>query len=58
MNKIQDSDPRNEIQFNSENVEVLRLDANGFHYKGETIDDAGEAYKLFTAWLRMTQESE
>lgn len=53
--KIQGIEPLNEIQFKSVNVEVLRLNADGFHYKGETIDDAGEAYKLFTDWLRMTQ---
>ena len=46
--------PSHEFRFSADN-EVLRLDKDGFHYKGETIDDAGEAYKLFTDWLRMTQ---
>lgn len=49
--------PRNEVQFKFVGVEMLRLDVHGFHYKGETIDDAGEAYKLFTTWLRKAQES-
>lgn len=31
--------------------ETLRLDKEGFHYKGETIKDAGKAHQLFMEWL-------
>jgi hypothetical protein len=34
-----------------DNEETLRLDKEGFHYKGETIKDAGEAHQLFMEWL-------
>jgi len=43
--------PSNEFRFNKESGEVLRLDERGFHYKGQTIDDAGEAYRLFMNWM-------
>lgn len=48
--------PKNEFEFMSGDDEVLRLDENGFHYKGQTIDDAGEAYRLFMDWLKKTLE--
>lgn len=50
-------EPRNEFRFFKDDTEVLRLDDNGFHYKGETIDDAGEAYELFMTWLRNSQSN-
>jgi len=31
--------------------EILKLSKDGFKYKGETIDDAGEAHKLFKSWM-------
>ena len=31
--------------------EILRLSKDGFKYKGETIDDAGEAHELFKSWM-------
>jgi len=44
------------IQFRMTGIpeEIIKLDANGFHYKGETVDDSGEAYRLFTEWLKRT----
>jgi len=48
----------NVFRFNKESGEVLRLDERGFHYKGQTIDDAGEAYRLFMNWMKNTQEQE
>ena len=30
-----------------EMTEVLRLDKDGMHYKGQVIEDAGEAHKIF-----------
>ena len=50
--------PSNEFRFNKEDKEVLRLDERGFHYKGQTIDDAGKAYRLFMEWMNKAQESE
>jgi hypothetical protein len=32
--------------------EVLRLDNEGFHYRGQLIEDAGEAHRLMVAFLR------
>lgn len=39
-------------------TEVLRLDKEGMHYKGEVIKDAGEAHKVFLSVMkRMEEES-
>ena len=39
-------------------TEVLRLDKDGMHYKGEVIKDAGEAHRIFlTVMKRMEEES-
>ena len=32
--------------------EVLRLDKDGFHYRGQFIEDAGEAHRLMVGFLR------
>lgn len=41
------------IKFNAPPTEeVLRLDKEGFHYKGEFIADAGEAHRLMVAFLK------
>lgn len=50
-------EPTNNICFHSEGSEVLRLDKDGFHYKGQTIDDAGEAHRLFIDWMKVAMES-
>jgi hypothetical protein len=33
--------------------QVLSITENGFHYKGETIEDAGEAHKAFMEVMEM-----
>ena len=39
-------------------TEVMRLDKDGMHYKGEVIKDAGEAHRIFlTVMKRMEEES-
>ncbi len=48
-------EPTNAFRFFNEETEVLRLDKEGFHYKGETINDAGEAYELFIEWMKNSQ---
>lgn len=35
--------------------EVIRIDAQGFHYRGQLIEDAGEAHRLFVEFLRNHQ---
>jgi hypothetical protein len=43
----------NQITFNaSPTEEVIRLDKEGFHYKGQFIADAGEAHRLMLAFLK------
>jgi hypothetical protein len=42
----------NSITFNSQSEEVIRLDKEGFHYKGEFIADAGEAHRLMVEFLK------
>ena len=42
----------NQITFNaSPTEEVIRLNKEGFHYKGQFIADAGEAHRLMLAFL-------
>lgn len=35
--------------------EVIRIDAEGFHYRGQFIADAGEAHRLLVEFLRKHQ---
>ncbi len=43
------------ITFNSPPTEeVLRLDKEGFHYRGQFIADAGEAHRLMVEFLRQS----
>ena len=43
----------NQIIFHaSPTEEVIRLDKEGFHYKGQFIADAGEAHRLMLAFLK------
>ena len=42
-----------QITFNDLSTEeVIRLDKEGFHYKGQFIADAGEAHRLMLAFLK------
>jgi hypothetical protein len=43
---------RSEITLNERGKEVIRVDEEGFHYKGEFIADAGEAHRLMVAFLK------
>lgn len=50
----------NAIRFHtndSEDSEIIRIDKDGFHYRGQFIEDAGEAHRLLVEFLR-TQISE
>lgn len=42
----------NDIAFYASGTEMLKLTPDGLVYKGQTIEDAGEAYKLFMQWAR------
>jgi hypothetical protein len=46
----------NNITFNTATEEVIRLDKEGFHYKGQFIDDAGEAHRLMVEFLRQNTQ--
>ncbi len=49
--------PANNIIFCASPVpdEVIRIDAEGFHYRGQFIADAGEAHRLLVEFLRKHQ---
>ena len=48
-----------QIIFNdSSTEEVIRLDKEGFHYKGQFIADAGEAHRLMLAFLKQHAKAE
>jgi len=42
----------NTIQMTEGTTEVIRIDKEGFHYRGEFIEDAGEAYRLLMIYLQ------
>jgi hypothetical protein len=51
--------PANCIKFCPPSTEeVLRLDKEGFHYRGQFIADAGEAHRLMVEFLRQQTQSE
>jgi hypothetical protein len=51
--------PTGQIIFNAPlTEEVIRLDKEGFHYKGQFIADAGEAHRLMLAFLKQHAKDE
>ena len=45
--------PTSRITFNAPPTEeIIRLDKEGFHYKGQFIADAGEAHRLMLVFLK------
>ena len=47
-----DGEAGNTVTFLDKDGDLLKLDKEGFHYKGETIDDLGVAYDLFLKFMR------
>ena len=45
----------NNIVFSDGAYDVIRIDAKGFHYRGQFIEDAGEAHRLLVEFLRQHQ---
>ena len=43
----------NEIRLTSGDV-IIRITPEGFHYKGQVIEDAGECHRLLVEFLRRT----
>ena len=47
----------NTIKFYAPSTEeVIRIDKEGFHYRGQFIEDAGEAHRLLVEFLRQNTE--
>ena len=48
-----------QITFNapSPHEEVIRLDKDGFHYKGQFLADAGEAHRLMGEFLKQNTKT-
>lgn len=44
-----------DIKFFTNDNEVIRIDGTGFHYRGQFIEDAGEAHRLLVDFLRKHQ---
>ena len=45
-------DPLSRIILREKTEEVIRIDKEGFHYRGQFIADAGEAHQLMIKFLR------
>jgi len=50
--EIMKVEPANCIKLNTPTEEVIRIDKEGFHYKGQFIADAGEAHRLMVKFLK------
>jgi hypothetical protein len=46
---------KSDITFNADDIEVLKITQEGFIYKGELIEDAGEAYKVWMEVMNLLQ---
>lgn len=40
------------FRVNTQDEPVMVLTKDGFIYKGQTIEDAGEAHRLFIDWIK------
>ena len=49
---VVDPNPTSFLFLRENTEEVIRLDKEGFHYKGEFIADSGEAHRLMVAFLK------
>jgi hypothetical protein len=38
--------------------EIIRLDSEGFHYRGQLIEDAGEVHQLMVEFLKQSTQSQ
>lgn len=45
-----------QLQGNSAPKEIIRIDSEGFHYRGQLIEDAGEAHRLLIEFMRQSNE--
>jgi hypothetical protein len=62
--QFQQSEPRSIIEFGTDalrfivnEVEVFRLTPQGMEYKGQTVEDAGVAYREVTAFFSSAKEA-
>jgi hypothetical protein len=58
--KFTDSVNNIEFQLQGDNApqEIIRLDSKGFHYRGQLIEDAGEAHRLMVEFLKQQTQPE
>ena len=52
------SDPTSSICLHQSTEEIIRIDKEGFHYRGQFIADAGEAHRLMVEFFRKNTQSE
>ncbi len=48
----------NSITLSTPTEEIIRIDKEGFHYRGQFIADAGEAHRLMVEFLRQQTQPE
>ena len=58
--KFTDSVNNIEFRLQGDNApqEIIRLDSKGFHYRGQLIEDAGEAHRLMVEFLKQSTQSQ
>jgi len=52
MTDTKPRDPLSVINLREKTEEVIRIDKEGFHYRGQFIADAGEAHRLLVEFLK------
>lgn len=48
--------PTSHITLSSPTEQVIRIDKEGFHYRGQFIADPGEAHRLMVEFLKQQTE--
>jgi hypothetical protein len=56
--KFTDSVNNIEFRLQGDNApqEIIRLDSKGFHYRGQLVEDAGEAHQLMVEFLKQSTQ--
>ena len=55
---VKNTQPTSSICLRQDPEEIIRIDEEGFHYRGQFIADAGEAHRLMVEFLRKNTQPE
>jgi hypothetical protein len=55
---VKNTQPTSSICLRQDPEDIIRIDEEGFHYRGQFIADAGEAHRLMVEFLRKNTQPE